>query len=572
MTKHEVADALREIAVLLELRGENAFKVRAYTNGARVLEDLPGSLEERVAAGTLGELPGFGDALVDKVARLATTGRLPLLDELRAATPPGFLGMLAIPGLGPKKIRALHAELGIDNVAALEAACRDGRVAAVAGFGEKTQQKLLEGIRNREAYAQRHLWVEVAERAQPLVGALARLPGVLRAEAAGSFRRGLETVGDLDLLASTHDGAGPTAWFVGLPGVREVVGSGPTKTSVRFEDGLQADLRIVPPAQFAFALHHFTGSKEHNVQMRQRALARGLTLGEWGLQPIEGDGPGVAAASEADLFAALGLARIPPELREGRGEIEAAEAGALPHLVTEGRLRGALHNHTDASDGRDTLEDMAAAAEALGWDYLGIADHSRSSRQARGLEIDRLRRQVDAIRALNASGRFRCRVLAGSEVDILPDGALDYPDDVLAELDYVVASVHSALGQPVDTMTARLIAAASHPRVHVLGHLTGRLLLRREPSAVDIPAVIAACARHGTAIELNANPWRLDLDWRFWRQATAAGVLCCINPDAHAAADLLHVGHGVRVARKAWMTPEQVLNTRNLEGMLAWLA
>jgi DNA polymerase (family 10) len=398
------------------------------------------------------------------------------------------------------------------------------------------------------------------------------LPQVQRAESAGSLRRARETVGDLDFLVASSDPAPIMAWFVGYPGVKEVTAHGETKSSVRFESGLQADLRVVPLEQFYFALHHFTGSKEHNVAMRHRALARGLSMSEWGFKALEG-GPAVApgAQDEAEVFAALGLPWIPPELREGNGEIEAGEKGQLPKLVEFSDLRGVFHNHTTESDGDHTLEQMAAAAEKLGWDYLGISDHSKSSFQARGLDEDRLFRQLEAVAQLNASGRFKIRVLTGSEVDILGEGELDFADDVLGRLDFVVASVHNRFGLDRDTQTARIIKAIENEHVDMVGHLTGRLLNKREPYDLDIAKVIDAAAANDTIIELNANPWRLDLDWRWWRRAAEKGVLCSINPDAHDIDQLAFAAHGVRIARKGWLTKEQVLNTRPLAEVLKWL-
>jgi DNA polymerase (family 10) len=606
MTKHEIADALHEIATLLELKGENPFKVRAYQAGARTLEGVEeDQLASLVAEGRLREVKGIGEALAEKIATLRVTGRLEFLDKLRASIEPGLLAMLEVPGLGPKKIKVLHEKLGLKTLAELAAACADGRVAALDGFGEKSQQKIAEGIKNREAYGRRHLWWDAAAVAEPIVAGLRALPQVARAESAGSLRRGLETVGDLDFLVAASRIAPVVAWFCALPGVKEVTARGETKASVRFESGLQADLRIVPEAQFVFALHHFTGSKDHNVQMRQRALARGLSLSEWGLVPTaereedrseekgEGKGErltvkatvaaerrrqesggasqGTAIRTEAELFAALGLRFIPPELREGLGEIEAAEAGGLPQFVELADLRGAFHNHTTASDGRSTLAEMVAAAEALGWDYLGIADHSKSSYQARGLDEARLAAQVVEIRALNAAKKIRTHVFTGTECDILPDGRLDFDDGVLATLDYVVASVHNAFAQDEAVMTARIIRALENPRVTMLGHLTGRLLLRREAYAVNVGKVIDAAIAHGVVIELNASPMRLDLDWRHWRRAAERGLLCAINPDAHETNGLAHVRAGVNTARKGWLTRSHVLNTRPLAEITAWL-
>ena len=567
-----IADVLDEIARILELTGENPFKVRAYHAGARFLESLTDDLDELIASGRLAEQPGIGAALAEKIAALRRDGRLDFHQKLRASIPAGLLDILGIPGMGPKKTRALWKELGVSDLPALQAACAEGRVAALKGFGEKTQAKILDGIRNREAYGKRHLWAAVEPLVQTLLAGLRALPQVRQAEAAGSFRRLRETVGDLDVIVAAEEPGPIMDWFAARPGITEVTARGETKSSVRVEGGLQVDLRVVPPAQFFFALHHFTGSKDHNVAMRQRALSRGLSMSEWGLTPRDPKAKPPAAASERAVFAALGLPWIPPELREGHGEIESAEADELPDLLRLEDLRGAFHNHTTESDGKSTLEQMAAAADALGWEYFSINDHSRTSAYAGGLEVERLLRQVDAIAALNASGRFKVRVFAGSEVDILRDGSLDYPDDVLRRLDVVVASVHAAFTLEEEEQTARIVRALEHPRVHILGHATGRLLLQREPYKVNLAKVVDAAAANGKSIELNAYPRRLDLDWTHWRRAAEKGVLCSVNPDAHHADHLAYVRHGVNVARKGWLTKEQVLNARPLRDVLRWLA
>ncbi len=582
VTKNEIADVLTEIGVLLELTGENPFKVRAYQSGARALEGLEeAELGRLIQEGQLGTIKGFGEALVQKITELHTTGKLGYFEKLKASVEPGLVEMAQIPGLGPKKIIVLKSKLGVTSIAALTQACREGKVAALEGFGEKTQEKILAGIRNREAYGRRHMWWDAWEVSEPIVAGLRALPQVRRAEAAGSLRRGMETVGDLDFLVAATDVEPVIAWFVARPGVKEVTARGETKTSVRFESGLQADLRIVPEEQFVFALHHFTGSKDHNVQMRQRALARGLSMSEWGLVPAEGEGTAKAKAEakqsvtvkdEAELFAKLGLHFIVPELREGLGEIEAAEKGGLPRLVELADLRGAFHNHTTASDGRNTLAEMTAAAEALGWEYLGIADHSKSSFQANGLSEERVTKQIEEIHALNAAKKFKTHVFTGTECDILPDGKLDFDDALLAQLDYVVVSVHNVFTQDEATMTKRIIRAIEHPRTTMLGHLTGRLLLRREGYKVDAAKVIDAAVAHDVVIELNASPWRLDMDWRLWRKAAERGLRCAINPDAHETAGLAHVRAGVNAARKGWLTKEQVVNTQNLAAIKRWLA
>jgi DNA polymerase (family 10) len=580
MTKNEIADVLQEIGMLLELKGENPFKVRAYQTGARALEAIEeAELVRLIQAEELKTVKGIGDALSQKITELHTTGKLEFFEKLKASVEPGLVELVQIPGLGPKKIRALRDKLGITNIAALTKACQDGSVAALDGFGEKTAEKILAGIKNREAYVKRHLWWDAWEIAGPIVAGLRKLPQVSQAESAGSLRRGMETVGDLDFLVAATDVAPVVAWFTQLPLVKEITAQGETKASVRFESGLQADLRIVPEDQFVFALHHFTGSKDHNVQMRGRAQSRGLSLSEWGLVPAEGEGTAKEKAealkaakksktgkikTEAELFKALGLHFIPPELREGLGEIEEAEKGELPRLVELGDVRGAFHNHTNASDGKNTLNEMTAAAEALGWEYLGIADHSKSSYQANGLSEERLIQQLNEIRALNASKKFKTHVFAGVECDILTDGKLDYDDATLAKLDYVVASVHNAFTQDEATMTARIIRAIEHTRTTMLGHLTGRILLRRDGYRVDTAKVIDAAIAHGVVIELNASPYRLDMDWRHWRKAAERGLVCSINPDAHETAGLQEVRAGINSARKGWLTKENVLNTRPL--------
>jgi DNA polymerase (family 10) len=571
MEKNDIASVLDEIATFMELTGENPFKIRAYSAGARILENMTEDLGELIDGGKLADIPGLGEALVDKITTLRRDGVLPFHQKLKASIPAGLLEVMQIPGLGPKKVRALWTQLAVEDLAKLKEVCASGAVAELKGFGAKTQEKILEGIKNRIAYGKRHRWYEAAAIAEPILAGLRALPQVSLAESAGSLRRSRETVGDLDFLVASSEPRPIMEWFVAYPGVKEVTAHGETKSSVRFENGLQADLRVVPAEQFYFALHHFTGSKEHNVAMRHRALGRGLSMSEWGFKSVDEKSPAPGATSEEEVFRALGLPWIPPELREGNGEIDAAEAGKLPKLVQFADLRGVFHNHTTESDGDHTLDQMAAAAEAHGWEYLGISDHSKSSFQAGGLDEVRLAKQLEDIAKLNASKKYRVRVLSGSEVDILKDGTLDFTDDVLARLDFVVASVHNLFTLDREAQTARIIKAIENEHVDMVGHLTGRLLNKREPYDVDIAKVIDAAAANDTIIELNANPWRLDLDWRWWRRAAEKGVLCSINPDAHDTDQLAFAAHGVRIARKGWLTPEQVLNTRSLPEVLRWL-
>jgi len=572
MNKDAVAEILVNIGTLLELKGENPFKTRAYHNAARIIETLNEPLEQLIAEDRLGGLKGIGEALQEKITTLVTTGRLPYYEELRASVPPGLVDLLAIPGLGPKKLRTLHKELGIENVEQLEQACKAGQVAQLAGFGEKTQQNLLAGIQRRRAYASRHLLADALRVAEPLLEHLRQHPDVTRCSTAGSLRRHKEVIGDIDLLASSKQPSAVIEYFTGLPGILNVIAKGETKTSVLLEGGRQADLRVVSDAEFPFALAYFTGSKEHNIVMRQRAITRGLRLNEYGLFKAteETRDPRllVRCATEEDIFAELGLAFVPPELREAMGEFEAAEKGALPKLIEWSDLKGSLHNHSTWSDGHQTLEEIARGMSALGCAYWAVTDHSKASFQANGLDEARVRQQIKAVRELNqklADEGEDFRLLTGAEVDILKDGRLDFPDDLLAELDVVVASIHQSFTLGEAEMTARLVGAARNPFVHMLGHLTGRLLLEREPYPVNQHAVIDACAETGTWIELNASPSRFDMDWRHWPYAKSKGVKCVINCDAHRFehAGFLRLGAGI--ARKGWLTRADVINTLPLD-------
>ena len=575
MDKNDIIGVLDLIGTMLEIKGENPFKVRAYFSGSRTLQTLEEDLGTVIEEGRLGNIPGIGKALTEKIETLYTTGELEFLDKLKASVPDGLLELLEVPGLGGKKINALHQKLGIDSIESLTQACNDGRVAELKGFGTKTQDKILSGIENREAYAARHLWWDARRVADRILPGLQGLPEVDRVEAAGSLRRGMETVGDLDFLVASSKPEPIMKWFTQMEGIVEVTAHGDTKSSVRFEGGMQADLRVVPSEQFYFALHHFTGSKDHNVRMRQKALSMGLSLSEWGLRPEEEKDSSrskgtVEAHSEEDIFKTLGLAYIPPSLREGMGEVEAAEKNELPELLELEDLKGCFHNHTTASDGRNTLEEIAAEADKRGWQYLGVADHSKSSFQANGLDEARLEKQVEAIRILNESGLFSSHIFAGSEVDILSGGKLDFADSVLDTLDYVVASVHNGLTQDEETMTDRIIKALEHPNVTMLGHVSGRLLLKREASKVNIQKIIDAAIANHKIIELNSNPMRLDMDWRHWKKAAEKGLLCAINPDAHALPHYDFQITGVNIARKGWLTREHVFNTRSLQEVKAY--
>ena len=572
MNKDQVAEVLVGIATLLELKGENPFKSRAYENAARAIEGLSEPLDKMVAEERLGDIKGIGEGIQKKITELVTTGKLAYYEELKAATPPGLVAMLDIPGLGPKKIKVLHDELGIEGVEELERACQGGKIAGLKGFGEKTQTNILEGIARRRAYASRHLISEALLRAEPLLEALRSHPDVIRCSAAGSLRRNREIIGDIDLLASSKAPAEVIEFFTSQPGGLKVLAKGETKASVLLEGGIQSDLRVVSDAEYSSALMYFTGSKEHNIVMRQRAIDRGLRLNEYGLfrSKEETRDPKllVKCKTEEEIFEKLGLHYVPPEMREDMGEIAAAEKGALPRLIEWTDLKGSLHNHSTWSDGHQQPAEIAKAMSELGLAYWGITDHSKSSFQANGLDAARVRQQLKEIAAINAQlakEGTSFRLLTGSEVDILKDGKLDFPDDVLAELDVVIASIHQSFSQTEAETTKRLIGAAQNPYVHILGHLTGRLLLEREPYKVDQRAVIDACAETGTWIELNAHPRRFDMDWRLWPYARSKGVKCAINCDGHR---LEHVGFlrlGAGIARKGWLTKEDVVNTLPLD-------
>jgi DNA polymerase (family 10) len=565
MDKYQVASILNEIGTLLELQGENRFRCQAYFNGARAVEQLETDLGELVAAKKLTDVPGIGATLAEKITTLVTTGRLPFYEQLRKKTPPGLIEMLRVQGLGPKKVKAVYEELGIDDLDKLKAACEDGRVARLKGFGEKTQQRILEGIAFLSQLGARVRIDQALPLAMELLEGLRGLPQVQRIELCGSVRRRKETIKDIDLLVSSADPGPIMDRFVSLPGVAKVLGHGDTKASIVFghhgRDAvmMNADLRVVTDEQFPFALHYFTGSKEHNVAMRVLAQERGLKLNEY---ELAGEGRSIPCRDEADLYKALGMEYIPPELREHTGELEAGANGALPELVEVGDIRGVFHCHTTYSDGGNSVEEMALAAKALGLKYLGFGDHSQSLTVANGLTPARVRQQQQEIEAVAREVKG-IKLFKGTECDILADGRLDYDDETLRSFEYVVASVHSHFKQTREEMTARIIRAVRHPAVTMLGHATGRLLLRREGYPVDLEAVLRAAAECDTLIEINAHPQRLDLDWVHCKRAKALGVRLVINPDAHSTGDLAYYPYGVDVARRGWLSKEDVFNTRS---------
>jgi DNA polymerase (family 10) len=575
MDQHQVAAILDEIGTLLELQGENSFRCNAYHAGARAIANLGSSLQELVSQDRLNEIPGIGETLRTKITTLVQTGELPFYEDLRRKTPPGLLQMLRLPGMGPKKVKALYDLLGIDDIDKLKAACLRGDIAQLKGFGAKSQEKILEGIAFLGTVGNRVRIDQALAIADMLLDGLRGCSGIKRMEVCGSVRRRRETCKDIDILVSSDD-AGPIMdAFVKLPAVMQVVAHGETKSSVVVADGagaervvLNADLRVVTDAQYPFALHYFTGSKEHNIAVRARAQDYGLKLNEY---ELAGPKRRIHAKDEADIFRALDLDYIPPELREDTGELAAAAEHRLPHLVAPDDLHGTFHCHTTASDGHATLEEMAEAARRLGFKYLGIADHSQSLTVANGLTPQRVRQQHVEIDALNARLKG-IKLFKGTECDILPDGRLDFDDALLDTFDYVVGSVHTHFGQSEEEMTKRMVRALSHPALTMLGHATGRLLLRREGYKVDLDAVLKAAAEHGKMIEINAQPSRLDLDWIHCKRAKELGIPLVINPDAHSTGEVALTRFGVYVAQRGWLEKADVFNTRTLAQVTKALA
>ena len=567
-----IAADLDEIADLLELQDANPFRVRAYRNAAKAVREHDRPLREMVAAGEdVRSVRGIGKDIATQVTARIDAGSTPQLEELRAELPSGLPSVTRVAGVGPKRARRLWQELGVDGLDRLEAAARDGRIAALSGFGAKSQEKILAGVEAARRFAARRRRVDVERALVPLLRWLREHSAVARLEVAGSLRRGRDTIGDVDLVVQSDDPDAVMERFRSYDEVENVLGSGREKTSVVLADGLQVDLRAVLGASFGAAMAYFTGSQAHNVRLRGRAQARGARLNEYGLW-TEGRDERLAGATEEDIYEALGLAWVPPELREDRGEVEAAEDGTLPRLVRREDIRADLHTHSDWSDGRATLPEMQRAALDRGLSVLGVTDHSPALAMTGGLDRDKLLRQWAALDELaDRSDAGGLTVLRGMEVDILADGSLDMSDDLLARMDVVIVSVHARFEMTEAEQTERVVRALSHPYVNVLGHPTGRLLGRREGYAIDLDAVIAAAKAYGVALEINANPARLDLDDHWARKAARAGVPIAINTDAHAVQEFDLLPHGIMQARRAWLTPEHVVNTWPLERLRPFL-
>jgi DNA polymerase (family 10) len=566
MDKKQIARTLEVIADMMEIRGENPFKCNAHRNAARTLDALEEPLEELIESGRLTELKGIGESLAHKIIEMAQTGHSTVYDELAKEIPEGVLEMLSLSGMGPKKAKAVWEQLGIKSIGELEYACQENRLIELPGFGQKSQEKILKAIEYHKRQAGRFRCDVAWEIGTALLAHLRKDKKVIRSEIGGSLRRCKETIGDIDILASSDSPDVLMKHFLKSPGIEDVMAHGPTKSSVRMEQGIQVDLRIISDAEYPFALNYFTGSKEHNTALRGRAKKMGHKLNEYGLFRGESE-RSEKCADEAAIYKRLGLAYIEPELREDTGEIEAAEKGTLPHLVEEKDIKGLIHVHSTWSDGVLSIEQMARAAKKRGYEYVAICDHSQSAAYARGLSPARVREQHKEIDKLNKAG-LGVRILKGIEVDVLSDGSLDFDNKVLATFELVVASIHSRFNLSREEQTKRLIRATANPNVHMIGHPTGRLLLSREGYDVDLDALIEAAAKHRKIIELNAHPFRLDLDWRYCIKAQRKGVRISINPDAHNEADIDHVRFGVGIARKGWCEPSGVVNAAALKEFL----
>lgn len=563
LTNQQIVALLEEVAQLLELSGESPFKSRAYVNLARQIEQSEVDVAQLAREGRLRELKGVGDALEEKITEYVNTGTLTYRDDLKAKFPQTLFELFAIPSLGPKRIHQMYTEKGIDSMAALKKACEDGSLDSLKGFGPKMQQKILAGIAFATEHSGQFLLNTALKEAERLKALLGELPEVDQIEIGGSLRRYKEIVKDVDLLASSDSPETVMKAFIESEGVANVTGHGTTKSSVVLESGLAIDLRVVNPEQFPYALAHFTGSKEHNVVMRQRAKERGLKLNEYGL--FDGEKL-VRCKTEADIHKKLGLPYIPPELREDMGEFDLVET---PRLVEFDDLKGLIHCHSTYSDGKSTLKAMAEAAQEAGYEYMVICDHSQSAAYAGGLQPARVKKQHQEIEALNKKpGAFR--ILKGIESDIRADGSLDYSETILKSFEIIVASVHSGLEMDEDVATVRVVRAIENPHTTILGHPTGRLLLQRKGFPLNWDAVFEACAANRVALEINANCRRLDLDWRLVRRAKEKGCMFSIGPDAHRAESIDDARYGVGIARKGWLGPEDLLNTLSVDELLTW--
>lgn len=569
MDKNKICGILEEIGILLELKGENPFKVRAYYNGARIIELLEEDIQQLVEERRLHEVEGIGKALEEKIIELVETGDLEYYSMLKAEFPEGLLELLKIQGLGPKKVKVLYDQLGITSVEELERACLEDRLSNIKGFGEKTTKKILEGIENYKNYSGQYLISTGLAIGGGILEGLKRSSLVKRVSLAGSIRRHKEVIKDIDILASCDDEDRRAVMdlFTSLDGIAEVKEKGNTKSSIRLPIGISVDLRIVNDIEFPNALQHFTGSKEHNTAIRHRAKEMGFKVNEYGIFKGEISLP---VKTEEDIYKLLELEYIPPELRENNGEIDAAEKGQLPKLIDISSIKGVFHVHSSYSDGHNSIEELVNKGISKGFKYIGISDHSKSAIYAGGLREDDIKRQHEEIDILREKYK-EIKILKGIESDILPDGSLDYSDGILKTFDYVIGSVHSNFNLDIEAMTKRILRAIDNPYLTILGHATGRLLLSRPSYALDLEGVIEACGRNYVAIEINSNPHRLELDWRMCRYAKDRGVVMVIEPDAHRAEGIEDISYGIGVARKGWLEARDVLNSWDLAGVREFL-
>jgi DNA polymerase (family 10) len=569
-SNQQLADIFQTIANLLEIKGEVIYKILAYRKAADSLNSLGREAYDYWQEGKLTDIDGVGKAIAEKIDELLSTGHMTFYDKLTAEVPVTLVELLQVPDLGPKKVGVFWHELGVTNLAELEAAARSGKLRGLPGMGEKSEAKIIAGIESLSRRSDRIPLGRAWPLAQELLEFLRRQPGVQAAQVAGSLRRMRPTVGDIDLLVAAADSEAVIQAFVSRPDVERILGQGGVKASVEFTYGLRAQLWAHPPERFGTALQYATGSKDHNVRLRELALKQGLSLSEHSLE--RKDGSEILCASEAEVYATLGLPWIPPELREDRGEVQAARDGTLPHLVELGELRSELHTHSTWSDGKLSVLEMAQAARQRGIQLLAISDHSFSLGVAGGMTIEDVRRQREEIQEAQRQLGDSIRLIQGAEVEMRADGSLDYPDEVLAELDIVCASLHTGLRQPREKVTERTLSAIRNPHVDMIGHPAGRMIPDREGADLDMDAVLAAAAETDTVLEINAHPSRLDLDDVYARRAIGMGIRLAINTDAHAASDLDLLHFGVSTARRGWVTAESVINTWQPERLLAWLS
>jgi len=571
MKNHELADTFIMIADLLEIKGEVIYVTLAYRKAAENLSTLGRDVGEFWREGKLREIPGVGKAIAEKIDELLRTGQLEFLEKLKLEIPPGLAGWLQVPGLGPKKVALIWKAFGITSLAELAEAAKAGKLRGLPGMGEKSEAQIIAGIESLARRSGRIPLGRAYPLAQEIIGFLKKIPGVVDASTAGSLRRMRPTVGDLDILVAASESAAVMEAFTTLNGVVRVFGRGETKTSIEFGDGLRAQLWVHPPERFGTALQYATGSKDHNVQLRQLALEKGLSLSEHALTKMDGSGE-ILCANEEAVYAALGLPWIPPELREDRGEVQAARARKLPQLIEVGDIHADLQTHSTWSDGKLSMLELARAAARRGMRVIAFTDHSVSLGVTGGLSMERHAEQQREIEVAQRELGDSIRILHASEVEIRADGSLDYPDEFLSSLDLVVASLHSSLRQPREKVTQRMINAIHNPHVDIIGHPTGRLIPEREGADLDMDAILDAAAQSGVALEINASPYRLDLEDIYARRAKEMGIPLSINTDAHSEADLDMLPFGVAIARRAWLTASDVINTWPTERLLEWLA